>query len=598
LFMKHSKKRCPILVTIGHVDHGKTTIADKIRATSVQAREPGGITQAFGCSFIPLEVIKSCCGELLQKMNIELSIPGFLLLDTPGHEAFTSLRERGGSIADLAILVIDINEGIKPQTKESIEILKGFKVPFVVAANKIDLLPFWTPQKTLSVMESLKHQSADAIKRLDEKIYELIGGLANYGFSCERFDRVTDFSKQVCIIPVSGVTGEGISELLMTAAGLSQKFLGKKLEVNVDSNAKGSVLEVKEVQGLGTVIDVVIHDGTIREGDYLIIQSEEGVVETRVKALLIPLELNELREKKTRFKKVKEVVAAAGLRISAQGLKEVISGVSFEATSKPEQIPLIKEKLSKAMERIKFSTREEGIVLKADNLGSLEALLKLCEQKSIPVSHASIGVINKGDVIQARSMLEKDEFLACVLGFNVKITREAEELSKDSGVKIITNNVIYSLFEAYEEWKTSTLEQRKKEDMEKVTLPCKIQVLPGFLFRQSNPCIFGAEVLLGVLKSGINLMNEEGNFVGRVLNVQDSGKNVEKAGKGERVAVSVSGACYGKNMRENTILYSDVDARSYQLLKQKLRELLSEDEVTCMNEILRIKRKKEPFWGN
>ena len=135
--------RRPIVTVLGHVDHGKSSILDKIRGTAVVTREVGGITQAIGCSIVPLKTIQAICGPLLNAIKSGLTIPGLLFIDSPGHAAFTSLRKRGGSLADIAILVVDINEGFKPQTAESIEILKQNKVPFIIAANKIDLISGW-----------------------------------------------------------------------------------------------------------------------------------------------------------------------------------------------------------------------------------------------------------------------------------------------------------------------------------------------------------------------------------------------------------------------------------------------------------------------
>ena len=143
------------MVVLGHVDSGKTSILDKIRGTGVQGREAGGITQAIGASIIPIETIKKICGKLLDSLNIKLTLPGLLFIDTPGHAAFVNLRKRGGNLADIAILVININEGLMPQTIESINILKQYKTPFIIAVNKIDLVNGWRSQKEKSLLKSI-----------------------------------------------------------------------------------------------------------------------------------------------------------------------------------------------------------------------------------------------------------------------------------------------------------------------------------------------------------------------------------------------------------------------------------------------------------
>jgi len=217
--------RQPIVSVLGHVDHGKTTLLDKIRGTAIAKKEAGGITQHIGATEIPLEVIKEICGPILDKLGGKLTIPGLLFIDTPGHEAFTNLRKRGGSIADLAVLVIDVNEGFRPQTIESLNILRSYKVPFVVAANKIDRIRGWNSREMRPISESIRKQKEWVVQELDKKIYELVGSLSRMGFSAERFDRIRDFTREVCIVPVSALTGEGIPELLAIISGLAQKYL-------------------------------------------------------------------------------------------------------------------------------------------------------------------------------------------------------------------------------------------------------------------------------------------------------------------------------------------------------------------------------------
>src|SRR3989338_7239224 len=129
------KIRQPIVAVLGHVDHGKTSVLDRIRRTSVSKREAGGITQHIGASEVPADVIEGICGEALKRMKVRLKIPGLLFIDTPGHEAFTNLRQRGGSMADIAVLVVDVAQGFQPQTLEAVGILKEYKTPFIVAVN-------------------------------------------------------------------------------------------------------------------------------------------------------------------------------------------------------------------------------------------------------------------------------------------------------------------------------------------------------------------------------------------------------------------------------------------------------------------------------
>ena len=187
-----------ILVTVvGHVDHGKTTLLDTIRHTTVAAAEKGGITQAVGVTIVPLATIKKICGKLLEVLKQKITVPGLLCIDTPGHAAFTSLRKRGGSLADIAILVVDINEGFKPQTLESMEILKAHKVPFIVAANKIDLIPYWKYDQKKLLLENINELDYQIQGEFEKRLYGLVGQFQEHDLQAERFDRVSDYTKQL-----------------------------------------------------------------------------------------------------------------------------------------------------------------------------------------------------------------------------------------------------------------------------------------------------------------------------------------------------------------------------------------------------------------
>jgi len=278
--------RQPIVTILAHVDHGKTTLMDSIRRSTVASKEAGGITQCIDSTEVPINTITKISGKLLK--NIETTIPGLLFIDTPGHEAFSSLRERGGAISDIAVLVIDINQGVQPQTRESIEILKNFKVPFVVALNKIDMIHSWETQDTFSYLESLASQNEFVKEEIQNKIYQIMGDLSNFEFDSELFINVEDYTKQIAIVPISGKTGEGVAELLAVLVGMAQKYLANKLEISPDAEAQGTILEVKESQGLGKVLDVVVYDGSLKRGDTIVVGTNGEPIVTKVKALQKP----------------------------------------------------------------------------------------------------------------------------------------------------------------------------------------------------------------------------------------------------------------------------------------------------------------------
>lgn len=557
-----------------------TTLLDRIRGTSVTALEPGELTQHVGASYIPSSVINKICGELLKKLKVELKVPGLLFIDTPGHAAFMSMRKRGGSIADLAILVIDVNEGFQEQTDESLNVLKQFKVPFVVAATKIDKIQGWYPQKGKCFLDSFEFQRDEVKEELDKKIYLLVSQLAERGFDAERIDRVRDFKKQIAIVPTSGTTGEGIPELLVVLAGLAQQFLKEKLKLS--EICRGSVLEVKETIGFGITIDAIIYDGEIGRGYFLIIGGKEPIV-TRVKALLKPRPLGELRVEK-KFESVEKVQASAGVKIAAPGLEMVIAGSPLIAVKNEEEVEKAKELVKKEVEEIEFTKEVEGVVLKADTLGSLEAMIKLLQDEKIPIRKAEVGHVTKQDIIEVQNV--KDDLRRVILAFNVKILDEASELAQNLKIKIFQNNIIYRLMEDYKKWCFEEKERKIKEKLEKVSRPVKIKLLKGFTFRTSKPCIVGVEVLAGILKPGVLLRRKDGKIVGSVKEIQSEGRRIEEAKPGDRVAISMEEPTMGRQINEGDVLISVISEEDIKVLRE-LWDRISESEREILEEMMK-----------
>jgi len=569
------KIRSPILVALGHVDHGKTTLLDKIRESSVTKTEPGLITQYISASYIPNNTIRERCGNMLDKLGIELTIPGILWIDSPGHEAFTTLRKRGGAIADFAVLVIDINEGFQPQTMESINYLKQFKTPFIVALTKIDRLVSWSPKKGASFLQTIEEQPSRAREEFEEKFYRIVGELGKEGFAAERFDRVEDYSKQIAIVPVSGETGEGIPDLLVVVSGIVDKFLKDKLGLQKDVG-KGTVMEVKEFTGLGTTIDVILYDGVVRRGNFLIVGGSE-VVQSKVKALLKPAPLKELRMEKE-FKPIDEATAASGVKIAGPGLEKVVAGSPLRIVkTKKEIVNAIKE-VEQEVEEVEFESAKEGAILKADTLGSLEALIKTLEG-IVPIKKASVGSVTRGEVMEAKNMENP-----IIFAFGLKLSPEVEKLAKDNVVEVFASDVIYRMVEEFKEWEKKEDEREEAKMLEKVTHPAMVRVLPGLLFRQKRPAVFGVEVLKGKLKPGATMLNK-GKRIGDLKEVQERGESKKEALKGDKVALSMPDVVFGKHVKEGdelTVLLRGGDLEILEKVKHKLtqdeRELLEEIE--------------------
>lgn len=584
-----------LITVVGHVDHGKTTLLDTIRASTVANAEAGAITQAIGVSIIPIETIKQICGSLLDVFKDNLKVPGLLAIDTPGHAAFTSLRKRGGSLADIAILVVDINEGFKPQTIESIEILKKNKVPFIIAANKVDLIHGWNFDETKGLLANINALDSYSQQMFETKLYEVVGQVHEHaGMNADRFDRVQDYTNQIAIVPVSAKKGQGIPELLMVMTGLAQKFLEKRLEVTIEGDAQGTVLEVKEVKGLGTTLDCIIYQGQVSVNDNLIIGGLDKPVVTKVRALLEPDQNQEMRVK-GKFHNVQNVQAATGVKIVAPNLDGVIAGMPLR--SSVDSVDKYHDEIvNEVGEVLNMDNAEHGVIIKADTIGGLEALRNLLDERDIPVAAASIGTVSKRDLALVESMKEVNEEYAVLLGFNIETPSDVASIAKNKGLSVYTDPVIYSIidkYEAYVEDYKKRLEQLQLSDVQR---PFKIHFMPNFVFRQSNPAIGGFDILKGNINIGARVMNPQGERLGTIKSIKDGKDNVNKAEQGAQVPIAIDGPTIGRQLNEDDILYSDINEPDFIKMKEH-KHLLTSEEKEVLREIAVIKRNSNPVWG-
>jgi translation initiation factor 5B len=574
--------RTPIVAVLGHVDHGKTTVLDKIRGTTFAEKEPGLITQHIGATEVPLDIISKLCGSLSEGIRI----PGLLFIDTPGHHAFTTLRARGGALADIAILVVDLNEGFQPQTIESVNILKQHKTPFIVAANKIDRIHGWRSHDNMLFTETFKLQSERTQHLLDERIYALVEELYNTGFSSDRYDRIRDFTKNISVVPTSARTGEGIPDLLMVSLGLAQRFLEKDLRLHANGPALGTVIEIKEEKGFGITLDAIIYDGVLNTGDQIVVGAFERPIVTKVRALLKP-------ESAGGFKRVKRVIAAAGVKIAAPGIENALAGSPVRVVT--NDTDKVVADVEKEIRAITISTKDVGVVIKADTIGALEALTGELSRAEIPISKAGLGEVSRRDVIEAETI--SDPLYSVVLGFNVDVLPDAKDAAEKSSVSLFVSDVIYGLIEEYQIWfeKQKTLHGKKR--YETIVRPGKIKILPGFVFRQSKPAIVGIQVLGGTLRNGVSLVREDGVRVGTLKGIQDRGENVSEIHEGKEVAVSIDGPTVGRQINEGDLLYVEVPEKHAKVMEQELYDALGQSERLMLDEFLSIKRRDNPFWA-
>ncbi|MFQ5782410.1 MAG: translation initiation factor IF-2 [Nitrosopumilus sp.] len=589
--------RQPIVAVLGHVDSGKTSLLDRIRGTGVQGREAGGITQHIGASFLPTETIKKTCGVLYKKLEeSENKVPGILVIDTPGHEVFTNLRSRGGSAADIAILVVDVNRGFQPQTNESLKILQSRKVPFVVALNKCDQLSGWRKSESQFISQAIKEQDASIQADLDQKIYDVVGTLSILGYQSEAFYRVKDFKSEVAIVPISARSGVGIPELLSVLVGLTQQYLQKRLDQE-EKDPRGIVLEVNDEVGLGQTANIILIDGSIKKEDSIVVAKRDSVIATKPKAILLPKPLDEMRDPRDKFKPVIQVDAAAGLKIASPELEGVLPGSTLYVASNEQEIEKFTKLIESEMKSMFIDTETNGIILKCDTIGSLEAIVEMLKRSQVPVAKADIGPVNRRDVMEAKAIKEKDRHLGIILAFNVKVLPDAKEESETSHIKVFEDKVIYSLIDNYNAWVEEDTAHEEDAIFAELTPISKFTFLKGHTFRNNNPAVFGIRVDVGTLKHKIPFMNMDGKKVGTIHQLQLDKKTVPSAKTGDEVACSVQDVTIGRQIFEEDVFYTFPPSHEAKQLLNKFMHKLGPEEQQVLNDIVRIQREKEPIYA-
>lgn len=585
------------MAVLGHVDSGKTSLLDRIRGTGVQDREAGGITQHIGASFLPTHTIKKTCGPLYKKLEeSESQVPGIMVIDTPGHEVFTNLRARGGSAADIAILVVDVNRGFQPQTNESLQILQNRKVPFVVALNKCDQLPGWRKSDTKFISQAIKEQDASIQTDLDQKIYDVVGTLSILGYRSEAFYRVKDFKTEVSIVPISARSGVGIPELLAVLVGLTQQYLKQRLEQQ-EKDPRGIVLEVNDEVGLGQTANIILIDGTIKKGDSIVVAKRDSIVVAKPKAILLPKPLDEMRDPRDKFKSVQQVNAAAGLKIASPDLDGVLPGSTLYIAADEADVNKFTRQIESEMKSVFVDTKTSGITLRCDTIGSLEAIIEMLKRSHVPVAKADIGPVTRRDIMEARAIKENDRHLGVVLAFNVRVLPDAREEAENKFVKIFEDKVIYSLIDSYNEWVQTDTAHEEDSIFAEITPISKFTFLKGYVFRNNNPAVFGIRVDVGTLRQKVPFMNSEGRKVGTVHQMQHDGKTVTTANTGQEVACSVQNVTVGRQVFEEDVFYTLPHSHEAKMLLGKFLHKMSSEEQAVLSEIVQIQRGKDAAYA-
>ena len=588
-------RRQPIVSVLGHVDHGKTSLLDHIRSlgsgrqASVMDREAGGITQHIGATEVPADLLNELCSPLMGGKSFDS--PGLLFIDTPGHHSFSTLRTRGGSLADVAILMVDIHDGCMPQTIESIRILKNSKTPFVIAANKVDRIHGWQSVRDRPMALAVRNQTKDTMGYFDQRYWDLVGSFAEHGFNIERYDKVKDFTKEIALVPISAKEGEGIQDLLAVVIGMAERYLSDKLK-DVEGAGEGTVLEMKEERGLGKTLDVILYRGSIRKGDEIVLVTQEGGISTRVRGMFSPRGMSEMRDAGDRWDDSDVAHAASGLKVSAPDIDGVLAGTTLRVVNTDEERL---EALNAANNEANLSIEldEEGVTIKADTVGGLEALAKELKELDLPIRHATIGKVNRRDVRSAENA--KDPLHRIIMAFATEILADAQNEidNSENGVKYIGSDIIYRILEEREEWVEQRTKELEEESREVVVYPGRIRFLPDHTFRASKPAVIGVRVLAGRIHVGQHLL-KEGTRIGRIKSIRSGQDSMKEALQGSEVAVAIDGVTVGRQLDENDIMLVDIPASH----AKKLRKMdLSAAEEEVLEELIEIHRKDDHFWG-
>jgi len=489
--------RSPICCILGHVDTGKTKLLDKIRQTNVQEGEAGGITQQIGATYFPVDALRTKTQVVNADGAFEFKVPGLLVIDTPGHESFTNLRSRGSSLCNIAILVVDIMHGLEPQTLESMRLLRDRKTPFIVALNKIDRLYSWKKIDNNGFQDSLAAQNRAVHNEFRDRLDKTKLAFSEQGFNAELFYENKSMAKNVSLVPTSAHTGEGIPDMLKLLVTLAQERMTNKLMYL--SEVECTVLEVKIIEGLGTTIDVVLSNGVLHESDTIVLCGLNGPITTKIRALLTPAPLKELRLK-SQYVHNHECKASLGVKISADGLEHAIAGSRLLVVGPEDDEEDLEVEVMSDIENLlgKVSKTGRGVSVQASTLGSLEALLEFLKVSKIPVANISIGPVYKRDVMQAGIMLEKAKEYAVMLCFDVKVDKEAQLYADDIGVKIFTADIIYHLFDDFTKHMAKLAEQKKEDSKLLAVFPCVLS--PVAVFNKKDPIVVGVDVTEGNLK--------------------------------------------------------------------------------------------------
>ena len=586
--------RSPIICVLGHVDTGKTTLLDKIRHSNVQNGEAGGITQQIGVTMFTQEVLQSLISKV-ENSKGQVQIPGLLIIDTPGHTTFSSLRSRGSSLCDLAVLVVDLMHGLEETTISSIKLLQENKLPYIVALNKVDRLYKWKASNEDSILKSLNSQESFVSDEFDKRVKETVLQFAVNGINAALYYQNNDPEDYISMVPISARTGEGIPDLIACIVDSFQnQFYDKILFRN---ELKATVMEVKVVEGLGTTVDVILENGKLEEGDKIVIAGFGGNINTSIRTLLTPMPLKEMRVR-GEYVHHKCIFASIGVKIAAQGLEDAMPGSPIFLVNTEEHATFICETRNKRHQKPEIfsyiNPSGAGVHIQSSTIGSLEALLESFKAHSIPVSSYGIGPVCKKEIMKAQRQLDQlnKRQYSTIIAFDVKILPDAQQYSEKVSVKIFQGEIVDKFAETFLKYESTIKhEERLAEGKGKgAVLPCLIRFKKII---KTNPIISAEiEVMRGVLACGtpLCLVDKDKIDIGVVKSIEVARKSLNEVrscgNNGRSVMVKVKGIMeesVRKVVEEGDVAASRLSDLSVGLLEEYFMEELEKDDWELVN---------------
>ncbi len=590
--------RAPICCVMGHVDAGKTSFLDKIRNSNYQENEAGGITQSIGSTYFPIEHIREITKHIKGKFEVIHNIPGLLIIDTPGHEEFKSLRQRGINICDIGIIVVDIQKSIEPQTIESITLLKENKIPFVIVTNKLDTLDDWKITNNNSLKECLKVQDSNVINTLEYKLADIKYDLSKLDIDAEFYVKNKTPEKTYSIVPISSKTGEGISDIFSLLVFLTQNWMTKKLTYKEDK-FKAIVMESVKDKHDGWVIDTILINGIISKDNKYAISTLNGPVICKIRNILIPEDLKQLG-KKTNWKYTDSIKSARGVRIIGSNLENVLAGTHLypidDNHDEETSLKLANDEINRFWKQ--FIWKDNGVFVQTNNIAELEAIYELLNKNNINITRGFLdyNIINEKTINLISNMINEqkfNEFRVLLYFGKLDNSNNILTLAKEKNIHIIESEVMYDLLEQYKEYKKNALETRKEEQTKKgdAVFPVQMNILKKYIFVKggSDPFVFGIKVKKGKLIKNTPIIVPKKNIIlGKIISIEKNKKEVNEAKEGEEVCIKISNDKkyqYDRHFNHEDILVSHLTRDIIDTLKRDFREVLDKNDWKNIIEI-------------